>query len=218
MNQDIKSLVESIVPQLEYLSDKQRRVIESAITLFSEQGFDKTSTKQIAQRANVAEGTVFKQFKSKKMLLYAGLVPILRDHIAPVAVKQFTDELNETTNFDEFIKLFVDNRSQFIYDNRRILKVVFNEAITNEDFQKILVNIFTHKLTSNLKSKIEWFITNGKMRDVKPEFFMRTVIAQIINLNIPVIVNHDYTKSEHFEQFAVFVKDGLYRTFKSDEA
>ena len=53
MNQDIKSLVETIVPQLEYLSDKQRRVIESAIALFSEQGFDKTSTKEIAQRANV---------------------------------------------------------------------------------------------------------------------------------------------------------------------
>ena len=39
MNQDIKSLVETIVPQLEYLSDKQRRVIESAIALFSDGSF-----------------------------------------------------------------------------------------------------------------------------------------------------------------------------------
>ena len=45
------------------------------------------------------------------MLLYAGLIPILRDHIAPVAVKQFTDELNEVTHFDAFINLFVENRS-----------------------------------------------------------------------------------------------------------
>ncbi|MBF7020189.1 TetR/AcrR family transcriptional regulator [Staphylococcus sp. 18_1_E_LY] len=214
MNQDIKSLVETIVPQLEYLSDKQRRVIESAIALFSEQGFDKTSTKEIAQRANVAEGTVFKQFKSKRMLLYAGLIPILRDHIAPVAVKQFTDELNDTKHFDEFINLFVDNRSQFIYDNRRILKVVLNEAITNENFQNILVNIFTHKLTSSLKDKIVWFISNGEMRDVEPEFFIRTVIAQILNLNIPVIINNNYTKGESYKQFALFVKDGLYKMFK----
>lgn len=214
MNQDIKSLVETIVPQLEYLSDKQRRVIESAIALFSDQGFDKTSTKEIAQRANVAEGTVFKHFKSKRMLLYAGLIPILRDHIAPVAVKQFTDELNDTKHFDEFINLFVDNRSQFIYDNRRILKVILNEAITNENFQNILVNIFTHKLTSSLKDKIVWFISNGEMRDVEPEFFIRTVIAQILNLNIPVIVNNNYTKGESYKQFALFVKDGLYKMFK----
>lgn len=214
MNQDIKSLVETIVPQLEYLSDKQRRVIESAIALFSEQGFDKTSTKEIAQRANVAEGTVFKHFKSKRMLLYAGLIPILRDHIAPVAVKQFTDELNDTKHFDEFINLFVDNRSQFIYDNRRILKVILNEAITNENFQNILVNIFTHKLTSSLKDKIVWFISNGEMRDVEPEFFIRTVIAQILDLNIPVIVNNNYTKGESYKQFALFVKDGLYKMFK----
>lgn len=216
MNQDIKSLVETIVPQLEYLSDKQRRVIESAIALFSEQGFDKTSTKEIAQRANVAEGTVFKQFKSKRMLLYAGLIPILRDHIAPVAVKQFTDELNETPHFDAFINLFVENRSQFIYDNRRILKVILNEAITNEDFQNILVNIFTHKLTSKLKDKIEWFINNGDMRNVKPEFFIRTVIAQILNLNISIIVNNDYTKGENYQQFALFVKEGLYNMFKQE--
>lgn len=214
MNQDIKSLVETIVPQLEYLSDKQRRVIESAIALFSDQGFDKTSTKEIAQRANVAEGTVFKHFKSKRMLLYAGLIPILRDHIAPVAVKQFTDELNDTKHFDEFINLFVDNRSQFIYDNRRILKVILNEAITNENFQNILVNIFTHKLTSSLKDKIVWFISNGEMRDVEPEFFIRTVIAQILDLNIPVIVNNNYTKGESYKQFALFVKDGLYKMFK----
>ncbi|WP_233441393.1 TetR/AcrR family transcriptional regulator [Staphylococcus cohnii] len=69
MNQDIKSLVETIVPQLEYLSDKQRRVIESAIALFSEQGFDKTSTKEIAQRANVAEGRYLSSLKVKNVII-----------------------------------------------------------------------------------------------------------------------------------------------------
>lgn len=217
MNQNIKSLVENIVPQLEYLSDKQRRVIESAISLFSEQGFDKTSTKAIAERANVAEGTVFKQFKSKRMLLYAGLVPIMRDHIAPAAVQQFTSELNEITNLDEFINVFVENRSQFIFENRRLLKVVLNEAITNEDFQNLLINIFTHRLTVNLQDQLNWFIANGKMREVKPEFFIRTVIVQVLNLNIPVIINPDYTKSNHYTQFAEFVKDGLYRMFKNED-
>ena len=48
-------------------------MIESALILFSEQGYDKTSTSDIAKKAGVAEGTVYKQFKNKKALLYAAI-------------------------------------------------------------------------------------------------------------------------------------------------
>ena len=66
MNRNIKDIVEEIVPKLEHLTEKQRSVIESALVLFSEKGYSQTSTSDIAKRAGVAEGTVYKQFKIKK--------------------------------------------------------------------------------------------------------------------------------------------------------
>ena len=48
------------------ISDKQKAVLRASLTLFSEKGVESTSTSDIAKMANVAEGTVYKQFKTKK--------------------------------------------------------------------------------------------------------------------------------------------------------
>ena len=44
MNHTVKEIMSEVMPQLEHLTERQRRVIESALILFSEQGYDKTST------------------------------------------------------------------------------------------------------------------------------------------------------------------------------
>lgn len=40
-------------------------ILEAAYKLFSEKGFDKTTTKEIAEESNVAELTLFRHFKNK---------------------------------------------------------------------------------------------------------------------------------------------------------
>ena len=42
------------------------RIVKSALTLFQTKGFDTTTTKAIARKAGIAEGTVFNYFKSKE--------------------------------------------------------------------------------------------------------------------------------------------------------
>lgn len=44
----------------------RQRIVTAALRLFETKGFDKTTTKQIAQRARVAEGTVFNYFETKE--------------------------------------------------------------------------------------------------------------------------------------------------------
>src|SRR5215510_250413 len=50
-------------------TQKQRirdRIVKAALTLFQTKGFDATTTKAIARKAGIAEGTVFNYFKSKE--------------------------------------------------------------------------------------------------------------------------------------------------------
>ncbi|OAU92704.1 TetR family transcriptional regulator, partial [Lacticaseibacillus rhamnosus] len=53
------------------LSTKQQAVLKASLKLFSEQGYDRTSTQEIARVAQVSEGTVYKQFKTKEGILRA---------------------------------------------------------------------------------------------------------------------------------------------------
>jgi AcrR family transcriptional regulator len=43
----------------------RRRIVDAALNLFQTRGFDATTTKAIARKAGIAEGTVFNYFKSK---------------------------------------------------------------------------------------------------------------------------------------------------------
>jgi AcrR family transcriptional regulator len=44
----------------------RNRIVESALSLFQTKGFDETTTKAIARKAGVAEGTVFNYFPTKE--------------------------------------------------------------------------------------------------------------------------------------------------------
>src|SRR5262245_17949310 len=44
----------------------RKRIVTAALSLFQTKGFDSTTTKAIARKAGIAEGTVFNYFKSKE--------------------------------------------------------------------------------------------------------------------------------------------------------
>jgi AcrR family transcriptional regulator len=63
------------------MQDKQLRIFEAAAALFTERGFDAVGTQEIAERADVAVGTVFRYASSKAELLLMVYNRELRDAI-----------------------------------------------------------------------------------------------------------------------------------------
>ena len=56
---------------LQYKQDTRERIVRSAISCFSKNGFDKSRMDDISQTANISKGTVYLYFKSKEDLFYA---------------------------------------------------------------------------------------------------------------------------------------------------
>jgi AcrR family transcriptional regulator len=69
----------------EQAAERRAQILEVALGLFARQGFDGTSTKQIAQSAGIAEGLIFHYFPTKAQLLTA----VLQTH------HSFASELRE---------------------------------------------------------------------------------------------------------------------------
>ena len=53
------------------MTDKQKSILNSALKLFADKGFDAVSTSLIAKEANVSEGLIFRHFANKQGLLDA---------------------------------------------------------------------------------------------------------------------------------------------------
>lgn len=54
-------------------ADKYQRILDAAIAVIAEKGFHNSRVAEIAQRADVASGTVYLYFKSKEQILMAAL-------------------------------------------------------------------------------------------------------------------------------------------------
>ncbi len=53
------------------MTEKQSNILNAALELFSNQGYAATATSQIAKKAGVSEGLIFRHFENKKGLLNA---------------------------------------------------------------------------------------------------------------------------------------------------
>lgn len=53
------------------MTEKQQKILTTALELFAEEGFQGTSTNKIAKAAGVSEGLIFRHFKNKEGLLNA---------------------------------------------------------------------------------------------------------------------------------------------------
>ena len=69
------------------MTEKKELILQTALRLFSEQGYEATPTNRIAKEAGVSEGLIFRHFENKEGLLSAilalGEIRIL-PHVQPI--------------------------------------------------------------------------------------------------------------------------------------
>lgn len=62
----------------------QKRILEAALELFAEVGFDRTTTRAVATRAGVTEKTLFAHFGNKRRLFARTVYPALLELMQPL--------------------------------------------------------------------------------------------------------------------------------------
>jgi len=92
----------SIYSQCNYLTDKQKKIVEIALDLFANEGYNAVSTKMIADRAGVSEALIFRHFKNKK-----GLLDVIY-HQCKERVEEIAKSVLEETNPNETIRKAID--------------------------------------------------------------------------------------------------------------
>lgn len=120
----------------------KRKVLIAAIELFSEQGFEKTSTAQISEKSGMSEGTIFKYFKSKKELLNDILTPVINDLLPNYGREVINDKIQNKTSLEDVLKYTIKDRMEFIYLNQNILKILSTEMMVNNTILLEIQNSF----------------------------------------------------------------------------
>lgn len=130
----------------EKLTPKQKLIFQSAIELFADQGYDNTSTKEIAQHAGVSEGSIFRKFKNKEELLMAILTP-LTHKILPQDLNEFSNTAyqNGNLNLKYFLTTMINDRISLFKYNHKIMKIFLNEFIYSQHIHDRLIDSIPKK-------------------------------------------------------------------------
>ncbi|WP_338038765.1 TetR/AcrR family transcriptional regulator [Neosynechococcus sphagnicola] len=126
-------------PQSE--TEARTRILREAERLFAQRGFDGTTTRDLAQAAGVAEGTLFRHFPNKKSILTEvvtqGWIEILTDLLT---------ELSEMANFRAISKV-MHRRMLNMHQNADRLRVCFVEAQLHPDLRDRIQTDVIAKMT-----------------------------------------------------------------------
>lgn len=117
-------------------------ILEAARRVFAKKGFSQATVEDIAEAAEVAKGTVYLYFRSKREIYLAAL----RQGI--LALKEETRKnLEAAQPVEEKVRVFIETRINYCEENRDFFKIYHSEfgnlfghpASVNKDFKNLYI-------------------------------------------------------------------------------
>lgn len=199
----------------EKVTPKQAKIIEAAIEIFSEKGYAATSTSEIAKKAGVAEGTIFRHYKTKKELLISIVLPVISKFAVPFLTDKFVNEVfqeKSSEDMDELLNKLVKNRFEFVKENIALIKIVLQEIAYHEEIQERFKKQFVEKVYPNFKKTVEHIQTKDQLVDFPVETILRLTISTILGFLITrfiIMPDYSWDDDKEIEYTIQFIRNGL---------
>lgn len=118
--------------------DVRRRILQAALTEFSDKGYHASTIDSIAERADIAKGTVYRYFKTKESI-FTALKEDTMSEFVELARKDLANQEDVLTIIESVIKMYLS----FFEQNSSFFKVIIQE---HKDFGREFSEKFIQEL------------------------------------------------------------------------
>jgi AcrR family transcriptional regulator len=192
---------------------RRKEILKTALGLFAAQGFDATSTRQIAKEAGIAEGLIFHYFPTKAGLLTA----ILEDRLE--GGRAFRSRLRPLLEdaggkpASEVLRAVASGWLAALRRDEEIVVVLFTTAQTNAEVRQAwrgLIREGTELLTGYLAARVE----AGELRKDLPletagtMFVSSLIIFFLVHRDLPDPEWHERSEDHARELISVWLDGG----------
>lgn len=131
--------------------ERKQEIIETALKLFSEKGYNNTTIQDIAEKMNVAQGLCYRYFKSKQEIFAAS-----SDYYAQKAVENMTVAINkESSAIEKFNSVIISLLTYAIKHGEFELSFKDEPEIGAERIRRMAVHISSIMIPIVLQGKNE---------------------------------------------------------------
>jgi AcrR family transcriptional regulator len=160
--------LQEIRKTLQIEEEPRTRILKAALRLFARKGYDGTTTRDLANAANVAEGTLFRHFANKKAILVevatSGWIEILTDLLT---------ELSEMGSYKAVAQV-MRRRMLHMHTNADLLRVCFIEAQFHPELRDRIQSEVIAKMTDVAEAFFQTAMEKGIYRPMNPR-----IVAQV---------------------------------------
>lgn len=195
------------------LTEKQQQIIIAATEIFAEKGYASTSTSEIAKQAGVAEGTIFRHYKTKKDLLLAIVSPLMLKMIAPFILHDINKVLlHEYERFEDFLRAMIANRELFLRKNMQVIQIFIQEIPFHPELREQFIQHVGSKVYGRFKEIIIHYQQEKQICDYPPQQILRMLASTILGYFVAkyaLASNGDWNDEQELDAMINFICKGL---------
>ncbi len=185
---------------------RKQSILEAAIEVFSKGGFRNSTISEIAKRANVAEGTIYKYYKNKEDLFFS--IPIQK---TIEFSKQVDLHLQGITGTLNQIRKFIWYYLYFFKTNPDYGRILMLEMRVSRSFVKTKTYNFLKKSISKILEIIQEGQNVGAIRKDVNIYILRQLILGILEHVVTrwLLRAGKYNLMEYYEDITKLVIEGI---------
>lgn len=169
---------------------RKAEILEAAANVFAENGFHRSTIKDIAEAADIAEGTIYNYFGSKDDLLIS-----LIDWLADLEKRREMYAQLLDVDFRQAFHSFLLQRLSVIREYNTLLMAVLPEVIIvphlRELYQQKVMMPAIHDLEAHLRARVE----RGQIEKVDVPMVIRLLTALGLGLEVLMLMGDTETLS-----------------------
>ncbi len=151
-----------MAPRPSDVAERKDRIDAAAVEVIAERGFAAATTAEIASRAEVAEGTIFRHYPTKKALLVGVLGPLARKVVAPLASRSLRKLLRqEHASLRAFLEAVFDDRLKLLRSGPPIVRVFLQEASLHPEVRDLAATIVEENIAGPFRQALDGMKAKG---------------------------------------------------------
>lgn len=198
-------------------SRRQRRrdqILNGATRVFARKGFHAATTREIAEAADVSEGTIYNYFDSKDDLLLHLMARLRDEEQRSMEVAPDTMEQALSIEVRELLERVLRALQAFATENTSLLRAVVSQILVDRGFAEQYYEQVTTPTLQLLEQHLESRIEQGQIRPVNAALYARYFLAvtlglfELLFLDDPVLTTM-WGSDALIEELTGFLLDGL---------
>jgi AcrR family transcriptional regulator len=161
--------------------NREEEILDAAVRIFSEKGYSAATTSEIAKEAGIAEGTIFRYFKTKKDILRKVMIKVIEvfgERLITTRLSKLFEE-NKDKSEKEIIKILCKDRLMTAVEHWDMLKVVITEMQYHEDLREAFIKHIVVKGKGMLEQFFKAGVDKGVFKDVDVTIAMRSMLGMM---------------------------------------